>query len=316
MQEDIRGIINLNKYDFVIKWRLTNCCNYRCSYCIRKNKVESIDKIYEDTTKINYSLPLVVDIIKNRKVDTKLELIGGEISLFNLESFISKLCKETKPYLKRITFTSNFSKPVEYYNNLIDLCYSLDVSLGMIYSFHPEYVSLDNFIHKFNEIKKYKENRISVEMVSTHYNKRLVNDFIKQCKENNIEYKVDADFNDPNKSELITTSNKDNTEGFRIDFNNYSEYCDSLRKLEQIYGDSQKIATKGFMCTLDYDYIYIDKDKHIGYDETTKNCKTEMDLKDFRVRDFDNLIVCNRNCTLCGKMSVFMDKTLYNKEKK
>jgi deoxyadenosine/deoxycytidine kinase len=55
---------------------------------------------------------------------------------------------------------------------------------------------------------------------------------------------------------------------------------------------------------------YLDK----FYEENNLKKEEEKNYNDILQNICKYLIVCNKNCTLCGKMSVFKDKVLYNKE--
>lgn len=73
---EIKSIIN-NERMFTIKWRLTEWCNYRCSYCMQGNKPKKdtnpilIEKISKEINKITYKL-------KQQDKNIDFHLIGGK----------------------------------------------------------------------------------------------------------------------------------------------------------------------------------------------------------------------------------------------
>ena len=80
----IKSIINSEKM-FTIKWRLTDWCNYRCSYCLRKFKGQ--DSILNEN-KILTTAVYVNRLVDEAGMDVKLNLIGGEITFLNLKKIL------------------------------------------------------------------------------------------------------------------------------------------------------------------------------------------------------------------------------------
>ena len=122
--KDIKSITDLDNSDFIIKWRMTEMCNADCSYCIRKNR--HVGVISERLKEQNRRLCEVAKEI-SRMIDStdfhnvKIDLIGGEVSILDLE----KICGNfTAGKIKRINLTTNLLKPVDYYKNLCNLLHS------------------------------------------------------------------------------------------------------------------------------------------------------------------------------------------------
>lgn len=301
----IRSIIRSEEFELNIKWRLTNCCNYNCSYCIRKNKLDDIKNIKYDQQLLEETLPEIVRLILENNKTTRIELMGGEVSILNLETILLKLFNSTNNLIKRINITSNFSRDISYYNNLIKICSEYNVQFYATFSWHREYSTLEKFINKFNQLENNELTHFEIETVSQSNNIEEIKEFINVCNKNNIDYLVDADVKDKNCNELITTTNKRNKIGYKIIKDDGSiETCNSMRELIKNYGDYAKniIYLKDYYCTLDYNYVYIDKNLHIGYNKWANKCKIPEHISCFHL--LKEPIVCPKGCSLCGHMSV------------
>ena len=76
---NIKSIISLNGMcQSSIKWRLTDLCNYRCTYCVRKKMNQPVikDSVSKNWQKIVNVIPEVARIIKELPGNVKLDLIG------------------------------------------------------------------------------------------------------------------------------------------------------------------------------------------------------------------------------------------------
>jgi organic radical activating enzyme len=308
---DFNSIVNLNEFPLTVKWRITNCCNYNCSYCLRKNKRDNIENYKRDEQTVINTIPKLAKIIREKNVDTKIELIGGEVSLFNLEDIIERLYNEIPNNLKRISFISNLSKSAEYYNDLIDVCTKHNIELSIVASFHYEFTTLDNFFEKIKKLNFNDHFLFKVEMVSTRNNLEQVNELIKRCEENNIIYLIDADCNETDISGLIVETSENKKDEYKISYDDHTEYCKSLRGLVKKYGDYKTIPLRGYLCTLDYDYFRVDYDYHIGFVDGMKGCKNAEPLEAFRLNKYPSY--CHKGCSLCGAMSVFKDYEEFTK---
>lgn len=305
----IKSIIRATEYQLNIKWRLTDCCNYNCSYCIRKDKLDNIKNIKSDQKLIEDTIPEIARLILESNKTTRIELIGGEVSILDLETILLNLFKSTNNLIKRINITSNFSRDVSYYNNLIDICTNYGVELFMTFSWHKEYTQLNSFIDKLKLLTISDFISVKVEMVNTLDNKKDVNDFIEICSLNNIDYSVDADVNVKVANNLITTTNERKKPGYIITKDdNTIETCNSIRELVKKYGiyETNKIMLKDYYCTLDYNYVYVDKNLHIGYNKWANKCKIPEPISDFHL--LKEPIICPKGCSLCGHMSVSKNK--------
>lgn len=310
----------MGKVQSVIKWRLTDVCNYDCEYCLRrifvkdanlsnsvrlKNDLESCEKVIPEVSRIINELPGKV----------KLDLIGGEISLFNLHDFFIKLisgCNKDK--LTRISMTTNMFRPADYYNDLINLCASYNVDLSVTCSFHDQIVSLSDFMNTFTKIKSNRlSTYIKAEMVSTLNNQDLVKQFIDYCESNNLTYAVERDmFLSPDEKKLvIAKSSSLKSPRYLAEFSDGST-LECLTRNDFITngdnGNSFGIDTTGKYCSRDYDYVYLEEDKHYGriLSRPELCCKGREPIEDFHVLKQPEL--CTRGiCSLCGHISISND---------
>lgn len=310
--QDFNSIINLDDSPLVIKWRLTNCCNYKCSYCVRKKKWDEISKLKEDKEIIKNTIPQIIRIINEKQVITKIDLIGGEVSLFDLKELINEIKEGTNDLLKKVTITTNFSRSIEYYNDLIKYCNDNKIRISITASFHPEFTNLNNMINKAKDLIKSNYLTFKLEMVSTNDNLDLVNDFINQCNKNGLIYFVDGDVNSTDFSNIIIQANENKPNRYKIDYDDHIEYIKTVRELGLKYGNYRLINLNGYYCTLDYDYVYIEQNKHVGTLKDGFKCKMKEPIENFHFKT-EPIICQNDGCSLCGAMSVFKERKYYEK---
>lgn len=119
MKEIVR-IENLEKDTLNIVWRITQMCNLHCSYCIQQNTREEIDtkKIKEDEEELCRTAIKLNYLIENSSFQkVVIRMIGGEVSLFNVEKILKCI---TSKKLIRVAFTTNFTQSSEYYLHLVN----------------------------------------------------------------------------------------------------------------------------------------------------------------------------------------------------
>ena len=304
------GILKIEQgteFDFNVKWRLTNCCNFQCSYCARKNKRQKTSDINTDQKIIEGAIGDVARLIVSNNKPTKLSLIGGEVTLLDLPKILTKLFSLTNHLIKKVFIVTNFSREYTYFNNLIDICKDNETILSLTCSWHNEFISLDAFVEKYNKLNKNSYFKIKFETVCTETNKDKVNKFINVCKGIGVEYSVDADLTNSNVNNLTITSNK--TSRCKVTKDDGSiVYCDNISSLIRDFGDwnTRIIPLKDYYCSLDYTYVYIEQDKHVGYNANLKTCKYKEPLKNFSLKK--EPVKCPNGCSLCGNMAVSRNK--------
>lgn len=96
------------KNDLLI-WRMTKWCNYRCPYCQQSKEVFPNESgILKDAKTLN-------SVIEKSKKATNIEMLGGEISYFDLKKILNVLDSK---FIKTIKITSNLSNKLEVYKEL------------------------------------------------------------------------------------------------------------------------------------------------------------------------------------------------------
>lgn len=306
----IKTIISLTGIcQSAIKWRLTDICNYQCSYCIRKQFGTSNNtKLKEDVARIEKASLEVARIIKELPGYVKLDLIGGEVSLFNLHKILTNMFELCGDKLKRINITTNMSQSTEYYNDLVNLCDSYGSEIGITCSWHSEFISLEDFIEKFDKIKSPNQKGIRIECVSRINNTKEIEKLVNICKNKNYSYFIEKDLtaSSEEKESLIAESSSSKKDRYKVVYENGEQEFYKARNhfLTSKACDSKIfIESKGYYCSRDYDYVYIEIDKHMGRNNEIANCKTIQDIKDFH--PLKTPIRCqNTYCTLCGQISI------------
>lgn len=172
---DIKYIYKTDNTNFTVKWRMTNWCNFRCSYCIRK---EAISKEKQTTQELVEKAKYIRQIINDIDKPVSIQLIGGEVTWFDLDTIIRELFAEN---VKKISITTNLSNSTEYYRNLYNLCWDNGIILKLTASFHEEFSKMDVYIKKVVDL-----NFVKPEMVITPDNIDIAKEFITKLKDNNI----------------------------------------------------------------------------------------------------------------------------------
>jgi len=312
----IKTIIDLKgTCQSVVKWRLTDACNYRCSYCLRSctsQQSQDISLAQQDYKIALESAPDIARIINEMPGKVKLDLIGGEVSLFDLHTILDIIFKITGNKLFRVNITTNMSGSVEYYNDLCNLVYSYGSQLGITCSFHSEFISLENFMSKFKNIKSPTHQQgIRAELVSTKDNQELVNKFIEICEAEGFNYFVERDLTaaPEEKETLRVASSKKKTNRYKVITHIGDEMLFATRN-EVISGELADykgyLNFLGYYCSRDYDFVYIEKNYQIGR-QGEGNCKNRQLVSNYHPLK-EPKICQHHGCTLCGHISVSRDK--------
>lgn len=284
--EDFESIINL-RYTPTIKWRFTKLCNYKCSYCIQKNK-QTVTKqqIEEEWTKIKEESKeisrLSEELYKKFNKKIKLSLVGGEITLFdNLIDIIPN-----NDSVGKVFIITNLSRSAEHYIDFSNKLKQRNIGFSIQASFHREMTDLQTFLYKAAEIDKYVS-EIICETVSTKTDDKQ--DFIDLCEKLNLKYKVDTD-----RTNLVEFEeyNKDRTpysiKSFKItDKNKEGYYNFSTRRQKYPYG----IPTCGKYCSIGYSSLYINNDKIQCYENKKIN-----DFHFFNEPEKCKFVICDNFC--------------------
>lgn len=311
----LKRLTNLNKeYDMYIKWRLTDYCNLDCSYCIRSHITQhNLTNAYitEQEQKLSNTAKKLNELLeKSIFSNVNIDLIGGEVSLFNLEYILSFI---TSKKLKKINITTNFLKPAKYYNSLANFLKERGVKLSITASFHFEYFDFESY---FNKVLEVKDNcyLFACEMVSLPDNQELCQRFKERCDSWNIDYLIEADLrfsHDLSKPLLVCGNKKNKGNRYEVEFTDgtIKEYATrnlflTDKSIEE--NRNQKgICTHGFICTNGWNYLFIYQDKAITRKKGSKTCSNEVAIDDFElIEPFECQCDENTFCTLCGNMDL------------
>lgn len=130
IQKDVRSVTYFNYDLFEIKWFVTDWCNYKCWYCCQgtnnKNKWLSEDYVIQVADKLN-------QFIKKSNITKRLSLqiLGGEICFYDWTKILPHIDNVAKVFI-----TTNFSNTLDYYKNLYEYCYSNNIKLQLLCSYH------------------------------------------------------------------------------------------------------------------------------------------------------------------------------------
>ena len=314
--DNIKAVYRINKYNLTIKWRLTNVCNYKCSYCVRSNLRDMDNEFKSDKEIIYNAIPQVARIINlKNKPKVKLFLIGGEVTLFNLEELMSMLLSNlNNNYIDTLAVTTNLSKDADYFVSLSNFLETKGIKLQLTASLHSEFAEFDSFFKKVEVLSKIKNIILKLETVSTSLTKDYVEKFINTCEKLKVDYIVDPDILDTNKEDLILKYKRERKQ-FKVVFKDDSyDIISTQKELLSKYGNLvlNKMSVEGFYCSLDNDYVYIDKNMHVGFTDDPFlckhiKCKSYTPLETFVFKD--NYTLCENGCSMCGAMSVAKDES-------
>ncbi len=313
MKEFVK-IKDLTPNDFNIKWRMTNLCNIHCSYCIRyKHRVDINDTcVKENEDKLCEVARDISKLLEKTKFNNiRLNLIGGEVTIFDLKRILANI---TTDKVKVINITSNLMRDVQYYIELADFCYSRNIKLSICFSCHYEFITLDKYFEKINQLKG-KIDCLTCELVSNDKNQELCKDFIARCEKCDVYYFLDADIRQ-NQAEArekgLLTSSKKKEPRYKVTFADGTEKIFETRNQfltsKEIKGTKglKFIQTGGMYCTNSYNYIYIEFDKVNGRSSSGSGCHELIPVKDFKL--LDKPAKCNSDyCTICGHMDLFKE---------
>lgn len=303
MGKEIESIFHISTNEFNIKWRLTNCCNYRCSYCIRSGKVENITNLGYDEFVVLNNTSNIARIVNENKKNTTITFVGGEVSLLDMGEIFKRLIDGCGKYLKAFNITTNGSRNAEYYNNLAKICRDNEINLSYVFSWHGQFVKLTDFMDKVEKIECHKV----CEMVSTDENQNDVANFVEFCEKLGFDYKVEADVGSKNCDNLIIKTNKTMRSNYKVVYTDGSEeYFNIMRDLVRNCGDynSAFINLENFYCSLGSNFLVVDKDKVAPVCHDANKVFTPINSYNL---DKD-LRICKSGCSLCGHISVSKDK--------
>lgn len=309
----IKSITDLDNSDFIIKWRMTEMCNADCSYCIRKSRQRGIDpaRLAEQNKRLSEVSGEISRMLDGTRFNSvKIDLIGGEVSILDLEGILSRLsCGK----IKRINMTTNLLRDVSYYKGLCSVINSIGAKATAVASFHYEFQDFDRYFAKIEELRD-SFAILACEMVSNEGNQELVRRFISKCSELGIDYMAEADLRntaeDARERGLLTGSSKKvKHDRYKVCYMDGTERNYTARNQLLIDAENEEnrwrkaIHTKDFICTNSANFVYIDFDTAVGRTDSSDSCTNRMPIEDFHI--IEPRPCPHENCTLCGHMSLW-----------
>lgn len=291
--------IKNNDTHAVLKWRLTDNCNYKCEYCVRRPS----SHLEQDEDKALRAIPHIKRIAKEMRANThkyvKVDLIGGEVTILkHLPEIIKELSNCTA--ITKINITTNFFRDVEYFKELYKNC---DAYLTMTASYHPTQVkcSIEEWFEKaaaVNEIVDF----FKVETVNT-FEATHIDKFIELAEKYNILYQVEEDIFDERMRGKSCTKSTKPTPRYTVTWSDGTseDYKTRNSFLKEHAVNGNIIKTDGFHCSRNYDYLYIEVDKVSTCVDPVIPVSDYSPLKSMHpcFRDPQH-----RYCTLCGNISL------------
>lgn len=140
----------------IIDWRLSNVCNFNCSFCPDN---------FKDGTKRPLAYESYIKLI-DRLVDTDkhvwFQFTGGEPTLYPKLIDLLQYIKNKKGFTSMI---SNGSRTIRWWKELADL----NVLDRLYLSYHPEQVETPNHIIEVNNLLQQTNTHVSMFVTTQHY---------------------------------------------------------------------------------------------------------------------------------------------------
>lgn len=287
--------------NYSIKWRITDKCNYRCSYCTRKQH--------------NYKDLVETDLIANAKLinqfcDLKktplidLQLLGGEPTILELDKILNEL---TSDNIDRIRLTTNLSKPYGYFFKLLSEIDKLNVRQFLITaSYHEEFCNLNEFIEKCKILNMFKLSnnkrfKLKLDTVYTGKNKQDMLDFISNCEKFKLSYRVNNDVNQSNIPDDLSLEKPMSNEKLSYTVSYSNGFTENFKTKNDLI-TKLKINPLGYFCSASKNGLYI-KDNDV-YDVPAK-CKHKLcDISELSNIQLKSKICEFTKCNFCGNFSI------------
>lgn len=313
----ITTIINHNKYDVVIKWRLTTACNLKCPYCIQNGGMTDHNARIDYDKILNVAKEINEVILRRPETSFQLNLIGGEVTLCDLKNVMKKI---TSPNLKLLNITTNFTRSIDYFKELADYLHSKGIKLNVTASWHERAHSLEQFIKKAEIVASYT-NGFSAEMVSHKNNQDKVHEFVEKMGKTGLKFSIDID---RRKSETkyqsaLFSTNKKKKNKYTVWFDDDKEPVEFATRNDLLLDkrskstQGSKLYTKDMYCTKGWDFLYIDSDG-MAHGRDSNGSYKITPVKDFQ---WTLPAKCNKDyCSICGNMSLFKNNPRSEEELK
>lgn len=307
--KEITRIDSVEKDVLTIVWRITKMCNLHCSYCIQQNTRQEIDvkkmkddeqELLKTAIKLNY----LIETSSFQKV--AIRMVGGEVSLFNVEKLLKNI---TSKKVVKVSFTTNFTQSSKYYLHLTNYLKSRNVICQITASYHYETTRFTEYFKKIEELKDTV--KISYEMVNIGINSFYIKAFADKCKELKIDYTVDMDKREKSDRTAMTVNESFEESSRTVCFSDGS--VSNIRFINELFTDKEisnienqrYLKCNNFICTNSYNYLVVKFNKIQGRTLENLDCKQFIDFENFK---WILPSKCTReNCSLCGQMSLWRE---------
>lgn len=348
--KEIKAIYDIDDTSSIVKWRLTRSCNYHCSYCAQFLDAGHKKHVWEqDMNRLKKIVRPLRKLLKKLPGSIKIDLLGGEATYMDIPWLIDHVYNDR---IKVIHLTTNFSRSLKYFKDLVDYMHNKHIELLLTASYHHECANINTYFKKVEQyakyIKKYPEATIRVETVDTPAkDPTIIEDFVTRARLLGLVYLVERDIRDKKISteercSLQARAAERKKDRFIVTYKDGSEERIRLRNdLVTSQGESG-LHLEGMYCTRDINFVHIYEDQAQGHYSTwftylkqrwewlkrviddihyhreiskfeyRVDCRQMIPIRKYRL--LKKPLVCTKYmCSLCGHMSVDCDEsTLMN----
>ncbi len=237
-----------------LMWNMFYNCNYNCSYCFTHKQ-----EFYSMNIDLLKKQSIKVRELSDKFLVNRISILGGEFSILPLETFM-EIIQPINIEKISLELTTNFSKEVNYYFNLLNKLNNKEILLTV--SYHYEYITIKDFFIKVIKLLKQIDSKISVRLEYTltkknidtviefyHFFKAVKGKFknVKLLLFEEINYDNNYKISDVTNSKFLIKKYPFLEEYFDEYRNCLVEYEKNTIK-EQKYIDFDKLCTKGCYC--------------------------------------------------------------------
>lgn len=293
-----------------ISWHMTKWCNYRCHYCYMADRIES--KLEVNQEKMEEIAGGINRLINDVKKPVHLQFIGGEPSIYEIIPLLKIIDTE---YLSSIIIISNFSRPYQYYKDIIDYCNSRKIRVKYNASFHIEELKKRNKINDFVDKVIALRDWTSVKVMIDENNKELYHPYLDKLLYHGVYLQCgtirDGDNKCNESEEILGFVQKYNNASLERNpsqapyiacediYGNIHNYYSSTQAMEAVEGG---FAPYGFQCTAGIDCLRIETHGEI-YRAGCRmglHCCLGNVLFDYELPTKPIVCTSDRNCSLCN----------------
>lgn len=283
-----------------IFYRLPQWCNFHCSYCTMKSFEKDKPKEEDIKKDCQQMINQLQVYLKNINKDKSLyfSIMGGEFSVYNIvDTVIIPIINNFSDRKISFHFTSNFSGSLNNFLNIAKTLEEKNITNTLSFSFHEEFMKIDQFLNKFQKLKDLTSNftklKLKINSVVDNNNFELIKDFynqsIKLCDFVGIAINTKAKDIKPEIYEWINNIKDTASKSYLITFkDNTTEYRDK----DELFTNPKGFPSKGFLCQdrlLNLKYIY-------GTNKFQTYCSID---------EGKNNIICTKEyCRLCGRVKL------------